>query len=233
MMLNSPELSFTSYLDKLPPAELDAEKKLLGVLLDSPKDVIIIILERINVDVFASEIHQKIYRAMLALYKQGREISLITIVSYFNDRKQLAYVGGHSLLAELFDAGKRVFDPKALIDLILDKYLKRCLISFGNEAVQRGFDDRGDVTDILSHLKKKFEALQTSVTCKSKDEKDNEEFKKLRKAITDIELNISDPAFKAYKIQKLAQEVGKSARQLEHIYLKSLCNFSEQPRITI
>lgn len=233
MLINSPELSFTSYLDKMPPAELDAERYILGAVLSNSEDTFSVVKDKLPVEAFASEIHQKVYRAMHVLYKQERVINLLTVVGYFSDRNTLSSVGGKIQMASYLESYLGYPDLKTAVDVVLDKYIRRCVVGFGNELIERSYDDYRETSIVLDHLRKKAESLLNNGIGKSADERDFIEFSKLKKAISDIELNISDPSFKAYKLQKLASDVGKSHRQLEQIYLKSLCDFSDQPRKTI
>ena len=233
MLINSPELTFTSYLDKLPPAELEAEQHLLGMLLDTSNDVISIVKNKLPVEAFASEIHKKIYSVIITLYKQGLSVNLLSVLSWLRDRNQLKNVGGQIQLGVIFDAGRKLQDLKSTVDLILEKYIRRCVISFGNELIERCFDDHRDTSEVLTHLQKKAASILDSGVGKSADEKLKMQFDSLKNRIAEIEMNTSDPAFKYYKIMSLAQEVGKSTKQLEQIYLKSLADFADKNLKTV
>ncbi len=233
MLLNTPALSFTSYLDKMPPAEYELEAFLLGAILSSADDMFSIVSKRLPVEAFALETHQKIYRAMHALYKEGRKIDLLTITNYFKERNKLASIGGRNQLALLIDASLKFFDEVECIKTILDKYIRRCAISWGNEVIERCFDDHRDTAEVLELIKTKTELLVNNGLGKSPDEKLSMEYTRLKDRIAEIEMNTSDPAFKYFKIIKLAHETGKSTKQLEQIYLKSLADFADKNLKTV
>ena len=95
-------LEFASYIDKLPPACIEAEEGILGgILLDS--NAFIVVDSIIDVEAFYVNAHQMIYRAFKSLYKEERTIDLITVTDWLKTKGKLLEVGGCNKLANLLD----------------------------------------------------------------------------------------------------------------------------------
>ena len=87
-------------LGRIPPHNLEAEHKVLGIFLLS-SDKLTVAIEEIEVQDFYSPINQTIYRAMLNLYQNSNPVDLLTVVEELRRMGKLSDVGGASFLAEL------------------------------------------------------------------------------------------------------------------------------------
>ncbi|WP_198014963.1 AAA family ATPase [Mastigocladopsis repens] len=114
-----------------------------------------------------------------------------------------------------------------MTDLVIEKYIRRLGISLGNKIVSRGFDDFVNPLDFVKHIEQ--EVLKFTKSWDKGEDFDKWKYQRLIEAIRNIEYTISDPAYKIWKLQTLAQEFGKSQRELEQLYLKSLADFSNEP----
>jgi len=122
-----------------PPANVEAEKALLGALFvrnalmdDLP--------ELISPESFAYGPNGLIYQACESLIKKGRTADPVTLREFFETQDALEEVGGAKYLMEL--AGSAVGRLNALeyAKVIKDLYLRRQIIDFGEELVERCYD---------------------------------------------------------------------------------------------
>lgn len=85
---------------KPPPHNIDAEKAILGTLIQWP-DSLLDILGFLKAEDFYAEAHSFIYQAMIDLTDAGRPVDLVTMASELEKNTLLAKVGGYSMLSRL------------------------------------------------------------------------------------------------------------------------------------
>ena len=222
----SNHLNFASYLDKLPPACIEAEEAILGGILFDP-NAFSIVRQYLEVDAFSINAHQTIYRAAKSLYKEQREVNLLTVIDWLDSKGKLLDVGGRNKLASLIDRVVSNVNIDALAKLVNEKYLKRKLIEIGSEIASRGYDQLLDTKDYVVQAKKKFDSIFELGLVESDRDKISREYDTLIKKINDIELVENNPGKKQMRLLKLARETGYSLREIENLYRKSLADFSE------
>jgi replicative DNA helicase len=87
--------------DRVPPANLDAERSVLGSLL-LLNDSIDEVAEFLTADHFYSDRHQAIFAAIHELYESGvRGIDVVTLCEQLEKRQKLEQVGGAQYLLEV------------------------------------------------------------------------------------------------------------------------------------
>jgi replicative DNA helicase len=123
-------LEFASFVDKLPPACIEAEESILGGILFDP-NAFSIVYQIIDWEAFYILSHQTIYKAAIALYKEKRDINLITVIDWLQSRDKLLEVGGRNKLADLVHKCVSTVNIDGLAELVNEKYLRRKLIEIG------------------------------------------------------------------------------------------------------
>ena len=123
----------------LPPQNLEAEELILGGVLLDP-EAITRIVHLLVPEVFYLKAHQEIYRAVLHLYQQQKPTDLMTVTSWLADHDLLEKVGGNLKLAQLVDRTVSAVNIDIYADLVLEKALRRQLITAGHEIVSLGYD---------------------------------------------------------------------------------------------
>ena len=85
---------------KLPPQNLEAEQAVLGaVLID--KNAIFRVSDLLVPEDFYTPHHERIYKAILALYEKHQPIDVLSLTNYLKEHEQLKDVGGSAYLADL------------------------------------------------------------------------------------------------------------------------------------
>jgi replicative DNA helicase len=148
---------------KVPPHSLDAEKSLLGSLL-LEKDSIIKVADLVSGEDFYHEGHRLIYEVVFELFQKRTPIDLLTVSAALNDKGHLETIGGKSYLAEIVDNVVTAAHIYQYGVIVKHKATLRKLISAGDHIKGLGFDETGDIEDILEEAEKDlFGVSQTFV----------------------------------------------------------------------
>lgn len=149
---------------RLPPQNLESEKALLGSLMirsESMHESTEVIL---TPDVFYSEKHRIIYRAMLDLYSKSEPIDVETVRSKLSDQGELESVGGVSYLAELVSEVPAASNARHYANQVQKKHLLRSLIDAGEEIAEMGYNESEDIDETLDHAEKRVYEVTASPT---------------------------------------------------------------------
>ena len=144
--------------NNIPPQNIEAEESILGgILLDPEAMGRIVVL--ITPESFYVRAHQEIYEAALKLHSQGKPTDFLTVKSVLEDHLLLEKIGGIDKLTLLLDRTVSAVNIDRYAALIMDKYLRRQLISSGHEIVSLGFETTRDLEIVLDESEKKIFGL--------------------------------------------------------------------------
>lgn len=115
------------------PGDIDAERRLLGILIKHP-DRVDAAVERLTPEHFVERTHQRIFQAILDLYTQSGRLSYTQV--YNRLRKEGAVPNLEQTLLEVTEAfiSPAEFEPS--LDAIVDKRAKRAILQAAEE-IQR------------------------------------------------------------------------------------------------
>jgi replicative DNA helicase len=139
----------------LPPQSIEAEESILGGIMFDPK-AISRVMDVIIPEAFYVKAHQEIYLGALALHNQGKPTDLITVTVWLEDHHLLDSIGGSSYLAQLIDRTVSAVNVDRYAALVMDKYLRRQLITAGHEIVDLGYDGSQALEMVLDDAEKKI-----------------------------------------------------------------------------
>lgn len=139
----------------LPPQNIEAEESILGGILLDP-DALGRVIDLMTVEAFYVKAHRQIYEAMLNLQVQGKPTDLMTVSSWLQDHHLLDSVGGMATLTHLLDRTVSAVNIDRHAALVMDKYLRRQLITTGHEIVALGYDTTLELETILDEAEKKI-----------------------------------------------------------------------------
>ena len=126
------------------PYNIEAEQGLLGVLLIDNRAQEKI-GDLLKFDHFYLPAHQRIYRAISTMIDRGQTASPVTLKGYFEKDQDLADVGGAEYLSDLAAGIVSTINADDYARTIYDLYLRRELITLGEEVVNEAFDQRLEV----------------------------------------------------------------------------------------
>jgi replicative DNA helicase len=138
---------------KIPPQNLEAEQSVIGgILLEN--EAISKVLEILIPDDFYRESHRKIFHSMIQLFEKNEPIDLITLTNQLKGANQLEAIGGSVYLSSLVDSIPTAANITYYARIVKEKAILRRLIATATEIVSRGYENEGDVEDLLDQAEK-------------------------------------------------------------------------------
>lgn len=159
----------------IPPQNLEAEQAVLGALLIDP-DAIIKIADTVQPKDFYVEKHRMVYEAMLELYNKREPIDVLSLSSVLDNKNKLQEIGGRAFLVSLTNSVPTASNIQHYGNIVQQKGTLRRLIQAGQEIVQLGTDEEGEVDRLLDmaeqvvfgvsqqHLKQNFVPISSILT---------------------------------------------------------------------
>ena len=135
-------------LDAGLPANIDAEKTILGaILLDNTAHAEV--AEALKADDFSLDSHRRIYLRMSELIDTGRAVDIVTLSNEMARFKEVEAVGGVAYLASLTEGLPRRPVIEDYIRIVKDKSLLRRLMGICSAAIARAADQSEDAIGVL------------------------------------------------------------------------------------
>jgi len=143
---------------KVPPHNLEAEKSVLGaVLIDSA--AMNIVAEFLKSNHFYLPEHQQIYSAMITLFEKQQPIDLVTLKNQLQHEGILKKIGGASYLSDLINTVPTSAYIEHYGQIVKSNFAKRKLIELSSRMVEKAFDEKGDVKQLLDEAEVQIFAL--------------------------------------------------------------------------
>lgn len=120
-----------------PPQSLEAEVQVLGAILLDP-ELLPIVAKTVLPLHFYSKQNGLIYSTMLRLAEMGTHVSAVTIVDQLRQQDKLEQAGGILYMGELQTSCATTAGTDHYTNLILDRYLQRSIVKFGEQLVELG-----------------------------------------------------------------------------------------------
>src|SRR5271169_3865780 len=130
-------------IDAGPPANIDAEKTILGaILLDNAAHAEA--AEKLESDDFSLDSHRRIFLRMSELIDSERAVDIVTLANELSRNKEVESVGGVAYLASLTEGLPRRPVIEEYIKIVKDKSLLRKLMGICSAAIARASDQSDD-----------------------------------------------------------------------------------------
>jgi replicative DNA helicase len=114
----------------VPPHNLEAEQSVLGAILLADTTLYgLVINEGLKPEHFYREQHAAIYRAMLALYQESRELDVLTVTEQLRQTGKLDEVGGPAMVDALAGAAPAAGNVREYARIVHSNALLRRLLS--------------------------------------------------------------------------------------------------------
>ena len=151
-------------LDAGLPANVDAEKTILGaILLDNAAHAEA--AEHINPDDFSLDSHRRIFLRMSELVDTGRAVDIVTLSNELSRYKEVEAVGGVAYLASLTEGLPRRPVIEDYIRIVKDKSLLRRLMGICSAAIAKAADQSQDAIGVLDETESQLlEVSQAGLT---------------------------------------------------------------------
>ena len=142
------------------PHNFLAEKMILSCLLIN-SEITEITLQMLPIEAFYFKNHQEIYKAIILMYQNKIRIDIVTLVNFLQENGLLNKIGGIKIIIELISQIPNLIYFEEYIRLVKDKFLRRCLIKLGYEAINYGYITNMALEDILIEFESKVFNLTT------------------------------------------------------------------------
>ena len=154
------------------PADIEAERSLLGAILQDPEVMGSAMKTITDDDFFYMERHQLIWNALCTMYKAGKQIDLVTISAELTKMDKLDIVGGREYIFDLMDAVASAAYVPWLLEHLRSKAVLRKLIRTSSSIIEKSMDPSSDPDDVLQDAERGIFAIadnQTKNTVQSLD----------------------------------------------------------------
>jgi replicative DNA helicase len=131
----------------------DAEESILGAILLDPS-ALNKVLDRLKKEHFSTDSHKLIYEICLFLHLQNKPTDLMNVTTWLIDHNKLDLVGGKGKLVQLVDRTISAVNIEQYADLVIDKYIRRKLVSIGDEIKNLAFNTGLELGNILNQAEK-------------------------------------------------------------------------------
>lgn len=148
-------------VEKIPPQSIDAEMAVLGcMLLD--REAISLAIEMLNESCFYKDAHKRIFRAIIRLFDESKEVDIITLMEGLKASDSLDAVGGPSYLTGLVSGVPTTANFKHYADIVRDKAILRKLIDASTVIVSECYDTAKDVRQVLDKAEQSIFEVRSS-----------------------------------------------------------------------
>jgi replicative DNA helicase len=147
-------------MDRLLPANIDAERSILGAILLDQKAYDEAAALGLTAGEMSCDSHRKIYSAMQAIAETGRPIDIVTLPEELATRRQLEAVGGHDYISGLLDGVPDRPSIRHYVKIVREKAAQRklvhaCMATIGS------IDDGSSSQEAIEGLGEKLLQIQT------------------------------------------------------------------------
>lgn len=132
-----------SIVPQIMPNNIEAEQVVLGCALLS-EDASLGVVSALSVQDFYSEVNQKIFSAMLALYDRNIQIDYVTVAEELTHAGQLEAVGGSSFLVSLTNIVPSAANWSHYVDIIKKCAVNRNLIKACDRILSKAYNGDED-----------------------------------------------------------------------------------------
>jgi len=139
---------------------------LLGSIMLRP-ETLHEIVDIVNPAIFYSEKHSLICKTILELWSGTNPVDLLSVSSRLKETAGLDQVGGTSYIADLVNVVPSAGNVRYYAELVNNKYLLRRLIDASHHIMEMGFDEAGDLDEILDRAEKKIFEVTNMTQLKS------------------------------------------------------------------
>lgn len=139
---------------RIPPHSLEAEMALLGSIMLRP-DAVYEIMDVVTPQSFYFEKHRMIFETMLELFGKHQPIDILSLSSRLKEKDQLERLGGKAFLTELSNTVPSSANIKHYAEIVMKKFMMRQLIEASEHLSHLGFNEAGELEEILDQAEKK------------------------------------------------------------------------------
>lgn len=134
--------------DRLPPANLEAERAVLGACIID-REALTRVTELLTPEDFYDLNYRDVYTVISELMASNRPPDALMLREELNNRGLFEKLGGQSFIAAIIDSVTSSANAEYHARIVRDKAIHRRLISAGNSIVRMGYDETTDLNQLL------------------------------------------------------------------------------------
>lgn len=179
-------MSVVSIVDRIPPHSPEAEQGVLGCIFLAPHECLSECISKFHAGstTFYDLRHQVIYELLVDMFAKKEAIDVITVQQRLKDKQQLESVGGISYLAALPDTVPSSANLSFYLNIVLEKYALRKMITTCHDTIARIYEHEGEVDELIDEFEKDALAIRPAVS----DGEQAESKTLIHEAISEFEL---------------------------------------------
>ncbi len=136
------------------PQNKEAEMSVLGVCFLN-KYALEKVCEEVDVRMFYEDANQKIFTALLELYKKNIPVDITTIKNELDKQKNLNAIGGLDYISEVIDSVATTANLDSYIKIIKEKAILRNLIDTATTIITEAYEEK-ELSVLLDNSEKKI-----------------------------------------------------------------------------
>ena len=151
--MDSEERINESFMPGVPPSSIDAERSVIGAMLQETRAAGLAI-ENLQPEDFYSPEHREIFEAMKVLHSAGTSIDFISVKNQLANRGTLDSVGGDSYLLEALRYVPSTANVRTYISIVAEKSILRRLIAASQEIQRISYNQSDPLEEVLQKSEK-------------------------------------------------------------------------------
>ncbi|MEG0491857.1 MAG: replicative DNA helicase [Clostridia bacterium] len=140
-------------LTALPPSSIDAERSVLGAILQDVGAATLAFETLQAVDFYSAE-HKEIFEAMRSLHIAGSPIDIMTLGNELSRRGTLDSVGGSAYLLQAMRFVPTTANTRTYVEIVLEKSVLRKLISASQRIMEQCYSQSDPLTTVLHNAER-------------------------------------------------------------------------------
>lgn len=146
-------------LDRIPPNSQNAERAVLGSILQEPK-----VLDDLSLrpEEFYADGHRRLYMALLAMRAERQPVDMLLLLQRLKTTGCVDAVGGVDYLAKIADSVPYAYNAKYYAGIIRETARRRAIIRTATDMLRGAWDDGRQSVDVLEDAERELAAIHTN-----------------------------------------------------------------------
>jgi len=151
------------------PQDTEVEELVLSSMLNDPTGRLAILEVIPSEEVFYKEEHQKLFSAILACHEEGAGVDIVRVAQRLKKTDDFLAMGGSKYIAQISGKTSYVANVEVHARIILECWMKRCIIESATSLIRGCYDDSTDVFEVLDDAERLI-SEKTGQILKSSDQ---------------------------------------------------------------
>lgn len=155
-----------SLLDRVVPHSLEAERAVLGACIVD-REALIAVMEMLQPSDFYDLNHQAVFEVIADMSRRDKPVDPLTLFDELSRKGIAEKLGGRTFIVGLVDGVPTTANVEYHATIVKERYIRRQLISVGNQLVGMGYSEDRDVKDLLEEAEQSVFAISQDRNRKS------------------------------------------------------------------